>query len=218
MTKMTPKAQPPFRKASGRGNVRRALVEAALDLFSERHADGVTIDDIVNKAGVAKGSFYNYFTDRENLVRSIVNEIRDKIESEISNVNDHIDIYPLKICRAICVYIRFFFKNPAYAMFLMKNDMAVNEIIMQDVNHGLRADVRSGLKSGDINVPNADIGSLFILGISHIAIYASTQEHDEDRMASRIQQLCKLMLRGLGLEENKAELISAQAVEDLIRE
>jgi AcrR family transcriptional regulator len=48
------------------------LCEAALALFLQHGLDLVTIDDIVKKARFAKGSFYRYFRDKEQLVETIL--------------------------------------------------------------------------------------------------------------------------------------------------
>ncbi len=45
-----------------------ALCRAALGLFLARGLSEVTIDEIVERAGIAKGSFYRYFEDKEDLV------------------------------------------------------------------------------------------------------------------------------------------------------
>jgi AcrR family transcriptional regulator len=50
----------------------RQLGEAALELFLSEGIPGVTIDQIVDRAGVAKGSFYRYFRDKEELVASLL--------------------------------------------------------------------------------------------------------------------------------------------------
>jgi AcrR family transcriptional regulator len=49
----------------------KALTDAALALFLERGIEAVTIEDITQKAGVAKGSFYRYFDDKAALVENI---------------------------------------------------------------------------------------------------------------------------------------------------
>jgi AcrR family transcriptional regulator len=51
------------------------LASAALDLMLARGVEAVTIDEIVSRAGVAKGSFYRYFRDKEDLVRALVDPI-----------------------------------------------------------------------------------------------------------------------------------------------
>jgi AcrR family transcriptional regulator len=42
-----------------------------LKLFLERGVEAVTIDDIAHEAGIAKGSFYRYFADKEELVAAL---------------------------------------------------------------------------------------------------------------------------------------------------
>jgi len=48
------------------------LVEAALALFLAQGIAAVTIDQIVERAGMAKGSFYRYATDKLDLVTQIL--------------------------------------------------------------------------------------------------------------------------------------------------
>jgi AcrR family transcriptional regulator len=50
----------------------KEVCEAALGLFLERGLGEVTIDDIVGAAGWAKGSFYRYFRDKEELVETLL--------------------------------------------------------------------------------------------------------------------------------------------------
>jgi len=44
------------------------LLETALSLFNERGYDAVTIDEITQQAGVAKGTFYTYFSTKSDIV------------------------------------------------------------------------------------------------------------------------------------------------------
>jgi AcrR family transcriptional regulator len=44
------------------------ILESALTLFKERGYNSVTIDEITQKAGVAKGSFYTYFSTKSDIV------------------------------------------------------------------------------------------------------------------------------------------------------
>lgn len=63
--------QPGGRRDTNRKERTKALADAALALFLERGIEAVTIEDITNKAGVAKGSFYRYFDDKTALTESL---------------------------------------------------------------------------------------------------------------------------------------------------
>jgi AcrR family transcriptional regulator len=54
----------------------KSLSDAALQLFLSRGLDIVTIDDITQTTGVAKGTFYRYFDDKEALVEAILAPVR----------------------------------------------------------------------------------------------------------------------------------------------
>ena len=48
------------------------ILEAAFGLFTDKSVHTTAIDDIVKKAGVAKGTFYLYFKDKYDLLDQIV--------------------------------------------------------------------------------------------------------------------------------------------------
>lgn len=57
----------------------KALSDAALRLFLARGLDGVTIDEITQAAGVAKGTFYRYFEDKPALVEALLAPVRREL-------------------------------------------------------------------------------------------------------------------------------------------
>ncbi len=57
------------------------LATTALALFLARGLEVVTIDDICQAAGVAKGSFYRYFRDKEALVESLVSPVDEIVRA-----------------------------------------------------------------------------------------------------------------------------------------
>jgi AcrR family transcriptional regulator len=74
-------AKPPSRRAKrpaadtrkARGAARReAILTAALDEFSERGFAATRLEDVARRAGVAKGTIYLYFRDKESLFQELV--------------------------------------------------------------------------------------------------------------------------------------------------
>ena len=55
-----------------RASVRDRLIESALDVFHTRGFNGSSVQDIVDAAGVPKGSFYNHFASKEALGIEVV--------------------------------------------------------------------------------------------------------------------------------------------------
>ena len=50
---------------------RRRIVLAALDLFTERGMDSVTVEEIADRADVARATVFNYFATKESLCHGI---------------------------------------------------------------------------------------------------------------------------------------------------
>ena len=61
-----------------------ALIEAAATVFAEKGVAATSVDDIVRAAGVAKGTFYLYFTTKDDAVNAVaarmVGGVADRIE------------------------------------------------------------------------------------------------------------------------------------------
>ena len=52
-------------------NTRGKIVTAAWELFYENGYDETTVDDIVERSGTSKGSFYHYFAGKDALLSSL---------------------------------------------------------------------------------------------------------------------------------------------------
>ncbi len=70
----------------------RVLQEAALVLFLEQGLAATTIDEITKAAGTAKGNFYRYFADKEDLVRGIMQPVAQKVEHDLTRAVEAIEV------------------------------------------------------------------------------------------------------------------------------
>lgn len=195
---------------------RHALLEAGQHLFSTLSEDGVSIDDIVRQARVAKGSFYNHFDDKEALAREIYHQLRLDIEREISAINAGIDDPARRSCRALCTYARIAIEKPVQARLiarLITADMSPGA----DVNHGVTADTTEALRAGRYNIPSVDAGVVLKIGLAHAAITRLLNDADRFEAVTVAQQLCTLKLRALGIDAVEAEMIAAQSADEIIR-
>ena len=75
---LAPSAKASGRKSAPRGRAeksaarRDAILEAALEEFSARGYEATRIDDVAQRAGVAKGTIYLHFEDKEALFQELV--------------------------------------------------------------------------------------------------------------------------------------------------
>jgi AcrR family transcriptional regulator len=77
-------SQPPLTaRARSRQDTRKRLFRSARTLFSSRGLHEVTTHDIARRAGVASGTFYLHFKDKEALFREIVYEAIDGMRERL---------------------------------------------------------------------------------------------------------------------------------------
>ena len=61
---------------------RQKIVEASVRIFAERGIDAATVDEIAAAADVGKGTIYNYFETKEDIVVAFMVDIEKKIQHE----------------------------------------------------------------------------------------------------------------------------------------
>jgi len=62
---------------------RQALIDAAVDVFTEKGLHGARVIDVTKRAGVAAGSFYTYFETKEALFLEVVDQARRALAAEV---------------------------------------------------------------------------------------------------------------------------------------
>ena len=53
---------------------RRAILDAAREVFAELGYESATVRDIIRRTGLASGTFYNYFRSREEVFEALADD------------------------------------------------------------------------------------------------------------------------------------------------
>lgn len=67
------------------------LCDAALELYLEHGLGSVTVDQIVDRAGVAKGSFYRYFDDQTQLVATLLAPLTEAFRAAMATAETRLE-------------------------------------------------------------------------------------------------------------------------------
>src|SRR4029077_14873666 len=73
----------PGRREAEAKATRDALIEAALELFTERGYAGVGTEEIVARAKVTRGALYHHFTDKRDLFRAVFERVEGDLMKRI---------------------------------------------------------------------------------------------------------------------------------------
>lgn len=66
---------------------KRLLYKCAIELFQEKGYDNVSVDEIVKKAGTAKGTFYIYFESKAAIITQMLQEYDDYYDTVAARMN-----------------------------------------------------------------------------------------------------------------------------------
>jgi len=199
-----------------RAKTKPALLEAGLKLLAERPVDSLSIDEIVAAAGVAKGSFFYHFTDKQSFAREIAASVRAEIESTIALVNLGIEDPARRVARGIGQFVNFALRSPDKAAMIITADWRSVDPAYS-LNAGLRADIDLGLSAGRFDCPQRDAAMLNLIGVTNLLISKVLFEHlSVADTRSLFRSTLAFAFRGLGLAVAEAEaLLDVEAGEIL---
>ena len=102
---------------------KETLFNTAYELFTTKGILGTTVSDIVEKAGVAKGTFYLYFTDKYDLRNKLISHKAVQVFSNAYNalLNTEIKAFEEQIIFIIDHVINTLMKDQPLLNFISKN-------------------------------------------------------------------------------------------------
>lgn len=67
---------------------RREIIDAARELFQTQQYEATTMNDVMNKLGIAKGTIYHYFKSKEELLEAVVEKTVDDYVAMMQTILD----------------------------------------------------------------------------------------------------------------------------------
>lgn len=156
------------------------LLDSAFTLFTEKGVKDTSIQDIVNKAGVAKGTFYLYFKDKYELQDYlIIKKSKQLFERAIKALDQKkISDYKERVIFIIDNIIDEFIKNRLLLEFISKNlswaiysDKISN--IIDDSSIGLLDLFLEDIKNSKVKITNPEIKLFMIIEMTSSTVYTS---------------------------------------------
>lgn len=214
MTRERP-APAPSHPRSNRQRVRTrtALMTAAQRLFASRPLDSITIDDIVNTADVAKGSFYNHFSGKDALADAIFELVRGDVEFHVLSANRGVDDPGVRLARAMCTVIHYGY-NHSDRLQAMLALHARGTGASDPFYAGLSANLRDAAQERRLSAIDVETGLLVVFGLTNIALQHIFAKRPQavDVLATA---MTAAMLRALGMEQAEAQAIADAGVADI---
>jgi len=195
---------------------RSALLAAGFDLLAQRPIDAIAIDEVVARAGVAKGSFFNHFQDKPGFAAAIGAAVRVELESRVDRTNADIADPVVRLAGGMGVAVEFALHERARAIVMLRG-LEFSNGFDRKLNQGIRADLEAVIAAGLARPEAVRSGVRYWLGLCQVAMHGVIERSDSPaEAAERLREMLVLGLAGLGIPQDRARAVAAQVSARLV--
>ena len=184
---------------------RATIVDAARKCFLKHGYDAVTIRDIVRETGLAAGTFYNYFPDKDTLFKAV-------LEARINEVNEAMHAVRMKsptvegfLYGAFHALFSKIAEDPSFFRLIVRNDNAVRSLFEDTVigipMRALKDDVSEAIARGVFPPIDVELlaASCYGVGFELGRVLAFTKKPDAEATARFATHLLTSGVTGFGI-------------------
>jgi len=166
---------------------RAAILEAAREAFCELGFGATTVRDIIRRTDLASGTFYNYFPDKEALLKELIEEFQTELRRRVHEAREAAETLEDLLRSAFRACFEIYVEDDVILTLLMRNAGEIEELTSvtaldpaaADLADDLRVKVREGV------VPDLDIDLISLAAVavgSELAFRALSGPKDVERL------------------------------------
>lgn len=184
-----------------RSRTRGLLLDTAIDVFSEKGFESASVNEITAVAGLANGTFYNHFKDKDDLASASAEAIALVVAKHLNEEMQDLDRGVSRIVVASWAFILIALSAGAWAKVLVSQYQR-RPTAKEPAFQFMKADIELAIEQGDItdsvdHFLMEQIATLMI-GAMHRTLYAGRDDEIPNRT-------CQHILRLLGMTPAKAK-------------
>ncbi|MEX0643919.1 MAG: helix-turn-helix domain-containing protein [Parvularculaceae bacterium] len=180
-----------------RERTRSQIVEAAALLLAERPLGAVTVDGVVEAAGVAKGTFYYHFQGLDELAAAVGAKLAESFDELLTptmrEMRDPIE----RLSFAFAKFLDKAIADPPWARLVVQSSQTLAEF-GSGLRAHLRADVAQAIAERRVSIEDVDLAADIVIGI-WLQITRGTLERRP--VANLAGQAIPAVLRALGVAQ-----------------
>jgi AcrR family transcriptional regulator len=179
-----------------RARTRAALVDAAMRVIARTGPDNMTVDEIIAEAAVARGTFYNYFTTRDDVLLAVGIAISERLLGRMQAQRSLADPAD-RVGRAIRSFIRMAAAD-AVAGWVIVRIALLAAPMGTSMRDYLMADVTDGMASGRFRAHSAQAACDAILGLGMMGMRSVLRN---EAPAGHAEHIAEMALRALAVPD-----------------
>jgi AcrR family transcriptional regulator len=185
-------------------NKRKSIIEAAEKLFAKSGFHGTDVDQIAKTAGVSKGSVYNYFDSKEEILIYVIEEGVDELDRKmrkyIMPLQDPIE----KLKKGIEFYIKFLEKREPLFRVLTGDRISLRMDLRKRFHMNIFARsqhaenmIAEAIRDGKLKKVDPYIAATCLIGMIDALFLRVVHEGKKMSAKHKAEQITKLFLEGM---------------------
>lgn len=200
------------RKQPKKQRTRALLFDAASEILAKR-GPLASVSEIADQAGVAIGTFYNHFGNRDELVQQLSQAIADVVTREMEAWLPVRGDSAHALARGLVATIMILAREPDWGWaFVQVDNPYAPPWTDRAIYTRMRDQINAGAQAGHFSVQADD----FLLYFIDTSVRAALRAQLDSKGRSEAPSQCiALILRALGVANSKAEALSILAVQEV---
>jgi AcrR family transcriptional regulator len=147
---------------------REAILVAARRVFSTIGYGAASVRDVVRETDLATGTFYNYFPDKESVLRALVDEITDEARARVHEARMAATTLEGFVSGGFRAYFELLAEDPDTVALMRRNSGTIRAMFDEPALGAgieeLRADLETAVTQGRIPPHDADLMAVAMVG------------------------------------------------------
>jgi AcrR family transcriptional regulator len=186
-----------------RERTKARILESALAIFAEKGPDAPRIDDFVRAAGIARGTFYNYYRSTDELLEATSHVLEDalikSISIELNRLEDPLD----RLAAGIRLWLRKAQEDAVWCRFTVRVRRRAS-----GVERELGNDLRNAMRAGLIRTVDPKVARDLVVGT---ILEAMNRMINDSVAPTYTQHVAHSILLGLGADKRRAKSLAKPA-------
>lgn len=193
-----------------RERMRAHLLASVLHVCStETVRAPVYIDDVIQHAGVSRGTFYKYFTSLDEAIAEVAGEIGNQMTVSVLPVYDHLEDPVDRVATGFQLFLIRALLDPQWGAFILRMDLLREGDLLPAKIYD---DVALGVERGAFTVPSVRIACDALMGMKYEAIRRIIHAKPDQEY---IQLMASMVLKSFGVPTSQANAAPRAAIAKL---
>ena len=189
---------------------REAILEAARKCFLKLGYDAVTVRDVIRMTGLAAGTFYNYFPDKDTLFRAVLETRMNDLNAAMHAVRGEAYTIDSFIHGAFLTLFVRIADDPGFFRLIMRNEHAVRTLFQDSVvgipMRALKADLSDAIERSIFPPMDVDLmtSAFFGVGFEIGRTLSVAKRPDPEAAAAFATRLMTAGVQAFGIQQGSS--------------